>query len=104
MNILDLSNPSLISFAPKSIEEEIQQNLFNIFKLRRNQVPYQRDIGLDGNLIDEKAETVKMMFQLDMTDQVSRFEPRVKILRFDWGNVTIDGNLEPKIIFKIIGR
>lgn len=91
-----------IDFAPKTVVDEIVQNVRNIFSQVKRQIPYQRNMGFDENIIDQTVEHVVMMFQIDMIKQVKAYEPRAKIKSFKWdsGNL-VTGDLRVKVLIEI---
>lgn len=83
-----------INFAPNSLLEEILQNVRNIFQQIKGTIPYQRDMGVDENIIDLTTENAIMIYQIDMIKQLKKFEPRAKIKKFNWkGSDIVKGNL-----------
>lgn len=101
MHILDMSsNKSFISFAPVTLLDEIMQNLATIFSTKANTVPYMRDFGLPGDVIDEQMDKAKMILSIWFRNQVKEYEPRVNIKTIKW-NETIDGELKPTISFDL---
>ena len=90
-----------LNLAPANIIEEISQNLQNIFNSRKKKTPYQRDMGLDIGVIDERIDVVMMYYQTEMSRQVKKYEPRVKVTSYKWfdsdvvnGNLVVDVEVE----------
>lgn len=98
---IDKNNNS-INFAPKTVAEEVVQNIRNIFSQAKYQIPYQRNMGFDEDIIDQTAGRAVMMFQIDMIKQVKQYEPRAIIKSFKWqdGNL-VNGDLRVKILVYI---
>jgi len=91
-----------INFAPATIEDEVTQNVMNIFNQRRNQIPYQRDMGLDSRVIDESIDVVMMFFQTDMARQIRKYEPRAKVKYFEWRESDlINGNIVANVVIEV---
>ncbi len=99
---VDLSETVPIDFAPATVRQEIVQNIRNIFTQKKGQIPYQRDMGVDGRLIDERIELVIMIYQTDMASQVKTYEPRARVSHYDWSESDlINGNLVPKVYIEV---
>lgn len=99
---VDLSETVPIDFAPATVLQEIVQNIRNIFTQKKGQIPYQRDMGLDSRLIDERIEVVMMMYQTNMSSQVKTYEPRAWVSHYGWSESDlINGNLVPKVFIEV---
>ena len=84
-----------INFAPSSVLEEIIQNVRNIFQQIKGTIPYQRDLGIDEDIIDLPTENAIMIYQIDAIKQIKKYEPRAKIRGFNWkGSDVVNGNLK----------
>lgn len=81
---IDFGKPLEINFAPATILEEIAQNVVNISVLTKGEVPYQRYIGFNPDIIDQPTTKAMMMYQVDLAEQLDKFEPRAEIRSFDW--------------------
>lgn len=102
---IDFTNQRKINFAPKTVLEEIVQNVENIWLLIKGEVPYQRDIGIDTTLIDQPIFTAMMMFQLSFAEQLDKFEPRAEARSFDWSDSDLtNGYLKVKVTISINER
>lgn len=102
--LIDVGNSSnnSIDFAPKTVVDEVVQNIRNIFSQAKYQIPYQRNMGFDEDIIDQTSERAVMMFQVDMLKQVKTYEPRAKIKSFNWDNGNlVNGDLRVKILIEI---
>lgn len=102
---VDYAQTMTINFAPKSVIEEILQNVENIFRISRGEVPYQRDLGLDPDLIDLPTDSYIIRYQQDVIKQLRKFEPRVKVKRFTWSESDfMNGYLKVKVTIFIDER
>ncbi len=99
----DETTPS-IDFAPIDIIQEVTQNIRNIFRLTKGTVPYQRGIGLDERRVDLPIEKAIMLTQMELVEQLRKYEPRAKIKKFDWRSSDfVNGRLVCKLSFLIYG-
>lgn len=102
---IDFAKKRTINFAPNSIVDEVVQNVENIASLMKGEVPYQRDIGLDTNIIDQPTSKAMMLFQIDLTEQLKKFEPRARVDGFDWEQSDfMNGYLKVKVTIFIDER
>ena len=100
--LIEIGNSNSIDFAPKTVVDEVVQNIRNIFSQEKYHIPYQRNMGFDESIIDQTMERAVMMFQIDMIKQVKTYEPRAKIKSFKWENGNLmAGDLKVKILIEI---
>lgn len=95
-----------INFAPKSVVEEVVQNIRCVLAVRKGSVPLDRDFGLDWNLIDKPIPVAKSVLLAQIFEEIRKIEPRAKVRRvsFEEDNAgAMDGVLKPKISFVIEG-
>lgn len=94
-----------INFAPKDTLSEVIQNIQNIVLLTKGSVPYQRDIGLDENAIDLPIDKAVMLFKMELSKQIKKFEPRAKVIKFNWSDSDLtNGYLKVKVTISINER
>lgn len=80
--------------------ERIIQNVRNILRTRQFEVPFIRELGIDGNYIDITHSDISAEFTAHVEDIINEFEPRVtvrdvKLESFDEnGNYNIAVELE----------
>lgn len=94
--------PGKINLAPKTIEEEILQNVAMIISTPKFSVPLDRDFGISQRFVDMPIQTARAVLISEVLDAVERSEPRVKVksVTFELGN--IPGKLNPIVEVNII--
>lgn len=96
LNLFD--DTPMIDFAPSSVVKEVMQNVRNIFRLTQGTVPYQRGIGLDDRRIDLPVMNAIMLTQMELVEQLRRYEPRARIKKFNWRDSDfVNGQLKCKL-------
>lgn len=71
--------------------ERIVQNVKNIIRTRRFEVPFMRGMGLSADHIDTTHMQIQAEIQRDVTDTVKAYEPRATILEVELVSVDEDG-------------
>lgn len=51
----------------------------NILSITKGEVPYERAMGIDGDLFDKPTPEVKDIVLVDAQEQIEKYEPRVDI-------------------------
>ena len=94
-----------ISTADTTIEwgltgaERIVQNVLNVFRTKKHEVPFMRDMGIDPDYIDETNTYVYNNLTNELIDLAKKYEPRaivtnINIERDDNGNLIITADVE----------
>lgn len=95
----DTGEPQDISLGVTGIED-IRQCLNTLIATIKGSVFLDRDLGVDGNIIDMPINRLGPIF--DAVDKsVEEYEPRVDIVSIKPYKSTIDGQMQLKIKFKI---
>lgn len=88
-----------ISTADKSIEwglsgkERILQNVLNILRTRKYEVPFMREMGIDPDYIDNVISYVFSNLENDVIQLAEEYEPRASIVSVSIGGYDDNGNL-----------
>lgn len=70
-----------INFAPRTVAEEVIQNLQTILTTYKGTVPLDRDFGISMDLVDNPVrERLKVKIYNDMLNAIRRYEPRCSLL------------------------
>lgn len=104
--IIDTAENIEINFNPETVEEEILQNLWLLYSSLENDVPLDRELGLNVTYVDRPIETAKALLQSDIYDKTERYEPRasvVNILFSDNAEEYMKGKLKPIVEVEIHG-
>ena len=83
-----------IKLMPETEEEEVLQNVRMIVGVWRGEVPLDRELGLDGEILDEPENIVRTKLAAELIEMVSRYEPRAKVKGLEYRSRE-DGRLEP---------
>ena len=79
--------------------ERIAQNVLNIFRTKKYEVPFMRDMGIDPDYIDETNMYVYNNLTDELIDLAKKYEPRavvtdINIEHDDNGNLIITSEVE----------
>lgn len=90
-----------VNFAPKSKEEEIEQNITCIIDTVAGNVPLFRAFGLDNANVDMHIEFLQAQMANRIIDAVQEFEPRANVTEVVFSEIE-DGKTSPKVIYNIL--
>ncbi|WP_342563189.1 GPW/gp25 family protein [Paenibacillus sp. FSL R7-0345] len=77
--ILDMTQPSVINFAPATIAEEVEQNIRTILTTPLGSTPLARSIGLDFGSLDTPYPFRKTRMMSEIISAVTEQEPRAQL-------------------------
>ena len=96
------SNDDLkINFAPKTLIEEVIQNVRTLISTIKWQIPLARDIGISGDVVDMPILQAKARLSQEIIQCLKRCEPRAQIQKIEF-ETDETGRLKPKIEVKIL--
>ena len=81
--------------------ERIADNVLNIIRTRRYEVPYMRAFGLSPDYYDRPFEQIKGVLISDIIDSIERYEPRATVQEVDLMGIDERGNLEMKVVIEV---
>lgn len=104
--ILDIIGLDLetINFFPKTIIEEVIQNISIILTTTVGTVPLDRRFGLTVNVLDNPINIAKSKLSIYILESIQDYEPRVEVLEIDFKvdvENTREGKLYPAIKVKV---
>ena len=76
---------------------ELDRQLALLLSTREGSVPLDREFGLDLNFVDMPAAAVKALYTAEVTKNVAKFIPSVRVLEVTWTGTT-EGQLKPKVV------
>lgn len=81
--------------------EKISDNVANILKTRKYEIPYMREFGISPDFIDSPLEEMKGLLTSNIIELVEEYEPRVKVKDVEFINSDNTGNVDIKVVFEI---
>lgn len=77
----------------------LAQEIRTVLTTRKGSVPLDRDFGLDWNILDCPLHEVKTRYVADVTRQVEKYVPRVKVVEVDFktSGDAADGLVHPVV-------
>lgn len=85
-----------INFAPKTIVEEVLQNVRCILRTTKFSVPLDRDLGIDAEPLDMPMDVAKAKLVPEIFMAIAKYEPRATVIDISWEG-DIQGILRPKV-------
>ena len=74
-------------------EERIVQNVLNILRTKKHEVPFMRDFGVDPDNFDEDIDFIRANIMQDVTNEIKAYESRVEVLGVTLSGVDENNNL-----------
>lgn len=100
--VLDLAQP--VSFMPKTLAEEILQNVRTILATRVGAVPLHREFGVSWEHIDKPIHIAQSLVRAEIIESIERWEPRAEVEGIEFSESAEDameGLMKPKITMNI---
>lgn len=91
----------MIELMPLTLEEEVLQNVRMISGIWRSEVPLDRELGIDADILDAPLGQVKTLLTAEVISTVTRCEPRAKVKSLSFKGNAANGTLEPIIEFEV---
>ena len=91
-----LTEQDKITFAPKSVYDEIAQNVKTICTTPKYSVPLDRSFGIDADFIDRPTPKAKTQIQVEIIQAIRKYEPRCKVVKVGFSE-DMDGKLSVKV-------
>ena len=73
--------------------ERIIQNVLNILRTKKYEIPFMRDMGIDTDYIENTMDYVQNNITNDVIELAEKYETRVAILNVDIKGHDANGNL-----------
>lgn len=93
-------NPSVINFRPKTVLDEIFQNINTIIGTYKFSVPLFRSFGFQAEFIDKPMSILQPLYVREVVETVEKYEPRVIVEEVKM-TAELDGKAYPIIIFTL---
>ncbi len=77
-----------INLQPRSVNEEVLQNVAMILATPKFSVPLDRDLGLTNQHVDKPIQTAQAIIISEIIDAIEKYEPRATVeeVRFRQGS------------------
>jgi phage baseplate assembly protein W len=86
---------------PKSLEEEVHQNIRFLLDTQKGSVPLNREFGISLDLLDNPTPAAKQKLIAEIITAIEKWEPRAKVTNVSFEE-TPQGKLKPQVKFVII--
>ena len=86
-----------ISFAPKTLAEEVLQNVATILSTIKNTVPLFRDFGMSATFLDMPMPAAENLMIVEIFDAIQEYEPRAEILSISFVRDELAGKIAPTV-------
>lgn len=82
--------------------EEILQNLKMLFTTPKGTVPFDRNFGINFDLVDRPQNIARALLTAEYTEQVRRYEQRARVKEVIFNSCVIEGVLIPKVVIELV--
>lgn len=82
-------------------EERIVQNVSNLIRTKKYEVPFMRNVGIDPDIVDNPAPIIKAMLYDDIVEMIETYESRAKVVEILFADIDENGNLEYEIRIEV---
>lgn len=82
-------------------EERIVQNVLNILRTRKTEVPFLLGMGIDSNYLDNNIGYFRTNVLNDVTELIETYEPRATILNVSVENADANGNVDISVELEV---
>ena len=96
-----LLTPMNVNFAPENEVVEILQNVITICMTQKYSVPMDRELGVEGEFLDEAVSKLRAKFKGEIVRAVKKFEPRARVTAIDF-TTDLNGKVIPRIKVRIL--
>lgn len=98
-----VSNTFRVNWAPKSVVDEVLQNVAVILATQIGTVPFSRKLGISTNLLDAPVPVSQAMLTREVIQKIGQFEPRAIIytVRFEPSSSAKDGVIVPRLVIGV---
>jgi len=92
-----------VNWAPKSVVEEVLQNVAVILATQIGTVPFARRLGISTDLLDKPSPVVIASLTREVIQKIGEFEPRAVIhsIIFDENSSAEDGRVIPRLVIGV---
>jgi len=90
-----------IKLAPKTISEEVMQNVAMIISIPQYSVPLDRGFGLAQQFLDKPVNTAKAIAVAEIMDAIEEYEPRAEIINITFEQGDKEGGLIPIVELEV---
>lgn len=98
-------NVAEINLFPKTIIEEILQNVSVLLTTVVGSVPLDRNLGINATFIDEPSQRAMMKLSIFALETVQDYEPRVEVMEVDFApnpDDALGGLFYPRMVVRIL--
>lgn len=100
--VVQAYEPGRINLAPKTVNEEVLQNINMIISTPKFSVPLDRDFGLAQKFVDKPLQIAQTMIVSEVMDAIEKYEPRAEVLSVEFELGESAGKMIPKVEVNII--
>lgn len=100
--VITVKKLNKFTFSPASIIEEISQNICLLLSTVKGSVTLDRNLGLQGDFIDDPTPRAIMKFRIYITELIKEYEPRVEVKKIIFENVGIGDEVKIRLEVNIL--
>jgi phage baseplate assembly protein W len=98
--VIDTSNPVTLNWNATN-NERIVQNVLNLISTWKYEVAYNRDMGINSELLDKPLEIASAQYLSEVIRVIQDYEPRATVNELKFTGVDVDGNMQFKVVIEV---
>lgn len=99
--IFEISSEDVINWNARTYAEKKVNQVANILKVIKGEIPFMRDVGISDNYIDKPITLIKPALINDITDTINENIYGVTLQSVNFLNSDITGNIIIKVVCEI---
>lgn len=96
------TKPNIVFNFKATGNEEIMQNVKVILSTPAGTVPFDREFGVNIDLIDLPLDQAKAQLTVEYIKKVKKYEPRAKVKQVTFEYDAVAGKLRPKVVIGLV--
>jgi phage baseplate assembly protein W len=93
---------AVINLAPKTLVEEVTQNITMILLTPKFTVPLDRNFGLSARFVDKPTPVADAIIVAEIIDAIEAYEPRAKVMDITFQKDEMTGKILTRLEVEII--
>ena len=98
--MIDLQNVQIVNIGASG-NNEVIRNLNIIYTTLQGTVPFDRNFGIDPDILDEPIDIAKAKLTVEIINQTQKYEERASVNEVSFDIDTENGKITPKVVVNI---
>ena len=98
--MIDLQNIQIVNIGASG-NNEVIRNLNIIYTTPQGTVPFDRNFGIDADILDEPLDIAKAKLTVEIINQTQKYETRAAVKEVSFDIDIENGKITPKVVVEI---